>query len=248
MKSLYRLSAIALLLTSGAFASFINGGFESGDLTGWNSLGSASVSGPVDYIDEGAGILSPDSGNFSARLISQGATAEQIATQMGITLEELQATNLDPDTGDPTTATVGSLIWQTVTVNAGDVLQFRWNFVERDYMPYNDWAFYGIALNGDPAQVTTFASLFTVGPDGGATINGWTTLTVNIQQSGTYTFYFGVVNAFDEELDSDLWIDGAYAGDDPPAPTGEIPEPGTFVLLASGLGLLAAKYRSRKAA
>lgn len=247
MRRLYQLCAVVILLTGSALASFINGGFESGNLNGWSAVGQVEATSSVDYSSEGGGILSPDSGAYSARLVSRGATATEIATQMGLTLEELQATNLNEE-GLPTSATIGSLIWQTVTANAGDVLQFRWNFVERDYLPYDDWAFYGIALNGGPATVTKFASLGLVGPDPGTTINGWETLTVNITQSGTYTFYFGVVNALDEGLDSDLWIDGAYAGDTPPEPTGEIPEPSTVVLMLSGLAAVAGmKYRQRNA-
>lgn len=175
-----------------------------------------------------------------------GATAEEIAMQMGISLETLQNSNATTDFPAGTPAPIDSLNWQTVTVNGGDFLQFRWNFVERDYLPYDDWAFYGIAFEGGPAELTMFASLGSVGPDDGATINGWETLTVNITQSGTYTFYFGVANAFDEEGESDLRLDGSYSGDSPPEPNGAISESGTWVSIASGLGLLALRSRFRK--
>ncbi len=72
-------------------------------------------------------------------------------------------------------------------------------------------------------EVTKFASLASVGPDGGSTINGWSTLTVTIAQTGNYTFYFGVVNGFDSISPSELWLDGAYAGDAPPEIESRVP-------------------------
>jgi hypothetical protein len=108
------------------------------------------------------------------------------------------------------------------------------------YLPYDDYAFYGISFEGGPAQVTKFASLGSVGPGTGSTINGWETLNVLFPNTGDYTMYFGVLNVQDMGLDSELWIDGVGE----PVVSG-VPEPGNVM----GLGLLisaGALLRSRR--
>lgn len=225
-------AAIFLSIGGNANAAIVNGGFESGALSPWSSLGNAGVATSGAY---SVGTVSAQSGNYAAQMSTNGISAATLASQMGISESALEASN------GGTNATNGSMIYQSTSANAGDSFTFKWNFVEQDYVPYDDWAFYGISLNGGPASVTKFASLATVGAGTGSTINGWETLTVNITQSGNYTFYFGIVNALDTSLNSDLWIDGITG-------TGSldnsVPEPGTLALL--GLGLLGAAASRRK--
>lgn len=211
-----------------AAAGIINGGFETGDFSGWTTLGNMSVSTGASY--GAAGSVNPESGTYSALLNSNNVSAANLAAAMGVSEATLEASNGGVD------ATNGSLLYQTVSANAGDTLSFNWNFVEQDYLPYDDWAFYGISVDGGPATVTKFASLGDVGPDPGTTVNGWETLTVNITQTGSYTFYFGIVNAIDFQLDSRLWMDGVSGS----GSLGAVPEPtslaifGTICLFAGG--------------
>jgi len=105
------------------------------------------------------------------------------------------------------------------------------------YLPFDDWAFYGISLNGAPASITKFASLASVGPGAGSTINGWQPLTVNIVETGDYTFNFGIVNALDSALNSDLFIDGADVSATPISPPfSPVPEPSNVILLGLMIG------------
>ena len=226
-----KILATALLLTTSisAQAAIINGGFETGNLDNWSSSGSVSASA-------GDSLVSPFDGSFSAKLTTQGTTAAGLASIMGISEATLEASN------GGINATDGSLIYQSTYAEVGDSFTFNWNFVEKDYVPYDDWAFYGISLNGAAADITKFASLATVGPGGGTTVNGWESLTVNITATGNYTFYFGIVNALDTALDSDLWIDG-FSGTGSLDPNA-IPEPAPLALM--GLGLVALSLSRKK--
>ncbi len=234
-KAFLATAAVAALATGfEAQAAFVNSGFESG-MASWTVQGNAVASTGQTY---SVGTVNPDSGTTAAKIVSNGATAAALASTMGVSEATLEASN------GGINATNGALIYQTTTAQAGDSFTFRWNFVEQDYVPFDDWAFYGVSLDGGPASITKFASLATVGPSGGSTINGWTDLTYNITQSGNYTFYFGIVNALDTALDSDLWIDNVSG-------TGtlksDVPEPGSLALVGLGLaGLFTASRRKAK--
>jgi hypothetical protein len=209
-------------------AAVINGGFESGSLSGWNSLGNVSVSSGISY--GVAGSVLPDTGSFAARLIAGGQTAGTLASAMGISESALEASNQGVNAFD------GSLVSQTISAIAGDKLQFRWNFAEKDgylngvnSLLFDDWAFFGIQFNGNPTEVSSLASVAGTGPTTGCTVGGWETLTVDITDSGDYTFYFGVVNGIDGMQDSELWLDGGVISG-----ISAVPEPGSLL----GLGLL----------
>ncbi|GAB3023571.1 PEP-CTERM sorting domain-containing protein [Bowmanella dokdonensis] len=226
-------AAGALLVTFSSNATLINPGFEEGSLSGWSSSGSVSVTSSANL---DAGTVSPFEGSFMAELVSAATSASELAAIMGVSEATLEATNAGVN------ATNGSLLYQSTSAQAGDSFTFNWNFVEQDYLPYDDWAFYGIRLGNGATELFKFASLGTVGPGNGSTINGWEALTVNIDVTGDYTFYFGIVNALDTSLDSRLFIDGITGtGTLDPNP---VPAPATIALL--GLGLLAMRLRNAR--
>ena len=224
-------SLCLLTLSSTASAGLINAGFEDGDLSNWNVTGDVTVTQSIaDFQTDtfgGIGIINTFEGLYMAELSAGQVAANTLASIMGVTEATLEATNGGAN------ATDGSLMYQSTTANAGDTFTFNWNFVEEDYIPFDDWAFYGIQFENEATQLFKFASLGVTGPSSGATINGWESLSVNISQTGGYKFYFGIVNTQDTNLDSTLFIDGISG-------TGtlstSVPEPSSLAIL--GLGLL----------
>lgn len=222
------ISGLLALASFSSQAGLINSSFETGDLSSWNSSGLATVDGTVNY--GSAGSISPFDGVNAAHLMSTGATAVELASLMGITEVVLE------DSNGSANATTGSMIHQSISnVSVGDNFTFSWNFVENDYLPFDDWAFYGISIDGGPAEVSKLASLGSVGPSAGTTINGWEQVSLDITQAGDYTFYFGIVNAVDMGINSDLWIDGVSIDTTP------VPTPSTIAIFALGIIGLAAR-------
>ncbi|MCL4784240.1 MAG: hypothetical protein KJZ70_14505 [Bryobacterales bacterium] len=228
-----RILASVVLASGLASAAILNGGFESGDLADWSAVGDVSASTGYGYVE--IAFVSPDAGLYAARLIAQDTSSDTIAAQMSIDTATLAASN------GGITPTDGALLWQSTFANAGDVLQFRWNFVGLDEGGiFNDWSFFGVQFESNPTVLTRLASIEDVRA-AESEISGWTTQTISITQTGNYTLYFGVVNATDNIAPSDLWIDGVESGS-------EVPEPATLALLAPVLAaiLLRSRGKNRK--
>ncbi|MCC6263938.1 MAG: PEP-CTERM sorting domain-containing protein [Bryobacterales bacterium] len=215
-----------LVLASGlAGASLLNGGFESIESGAWEKDGYVDVSSGRAY--GAAQDVLPDSGEYAMRLVSMRSPLSLFVDRMSIDVEILSASNGD------VLPNPGALIWQSAAVEAGDTLEFRWNFVSDDNLDFDDWAFYGIQFESIATQLTRIASVASVGPatEDGPTISGWTTHRVVLPQSGTYTIYFGIVNAINDRNSSELWVDNVSIQSDS-GPGSEVPEPATFALLA----------------
>ena len=237
MKKRIILSGLLMLTTFASNAALINSGFEEGDFSSWDSTGNVSVDQTISY---GApGDVNPFEGSFAAHLLAGGTSASDLAATMGITEAVFEASN------GGLNATFGSMISQTTSAVSGDSFIFNWNFVEHDYLPYDDWAFYAFSIDGGPAQVTKFASLDSVGPTTGTTVNGWEQVTFDITQDGDYTFYFGVVNAVDNGLPSALWVDGLTGtGTLETRPT-SVAEPASLVLFSLSAFLIGVSRRRK---
>ncbi|WYL99109.1 MAG: PEP-CTERM sorting domain-containing protein [Gloeotrichia echinulata DVL01] len=165
------------------------------DLTGWETIGNVSNN------NNGGILLSTSAGDNDT----------EIESFLGLSSGDLDAlNNID--------ATIGSAIKNSITVEAGDVLNFNWQFETFDYLPYNDFSFYSIG-----SSVNKLADVSQVG-DFGQTASQ-TSYTFNT--GGTYTVGFGVVNATDTAAQSNLTVGTS------------VPEPLTIfgTLTAAGFGV-----------
>ena len=103
-------------------------------------------------------------------------------------------------------ATEGSAFQASENGIAGDSITFNFNFKSTDYLPYADYAFYGINQN-----IYSLAELGIDTADGGSK-KGSFTYTLSEKDfegktSGTFKFFLGVVDAIDKKYNSLLTID-----------------------------------------
>jgi len=204
-------------------ATLINGGFETGDFTGWTTLGETSIetsafgSGPTQGTSQAS--LSTEGAAFAGSIIE-----EFLGLDPG-SLDNL-GTSLDflPFPGG--VASQGSAIRQTFTANAGDLLTFDWNFLTNDpslFPTFNDFSFVSISSLSDlasttfPAVISPMTRFFQE--------TGFQPFSFTIPTTGTYTLGIGVTDWRDTTKDSVLLVDNVQLA--------SVPEP------TSTLGLLA---------
>ncbi len=231
--------AVLAVVCSGpqrAEATFTNGSFETGDFTGWATIGSTSIE--TAAFDSG-----PTDGTFQAFLLTEGARVSDtdIEAALNLTpgaLDALSATT--PGGGD---ATEGSAISQVLMVNAGDILSFDVNFLTNEFTPedsFNDFSFF--LSFGDSTLIADTNAVFALSPTRFDEETGFLTITQVIPTSGTFTLGFGVLDVGDMIVDSAILVDNVFIDSVIPNP-----EPGTMMLMGSGLlGLLGYGWRRKQ--
>jgi hypothetical protein len=197
-----KLTLATLSVSASAFASanIVNGDFATGDLTGWSSVGNVGVSSNV------------------AGLITNYASADDVAALLGTTHDALNNVG-------GVTATIGSAIAQTFTMDKDGSVSFTWAHNSGDYMPFNDFSV--VSIDGNLTLLSNVASTGNFGS------TGWKTSTFSLS-AGTHTIGFGIVNALDGSVDSNLQIAGVQA----------VPEPMSMVALATGAAALLRRRRN----
>ena len=201
--------------TASAFALFTSTSQAqsgTGSLAGWNVLGDAitlngSITVTTAFLD-GAGDAA---GNLSGNPAADVAAIESAAGIVPFGLD------LPPDHF----ATEGSLVGQSFTAAAGQVLSFDWSFATRDDL-FPDHAF--VVIDG---RLTTLAT--TAKPGGGLRSFAHT-----VARTGQVRLTSGVVDTDDFNGVSSLSIGNLQLG----AVAAPVPEPSTWALFGAGLGVL----------
>jgi hypothetical protein len=210
-----------------SYADVINGGFETGDLTGWTLVGLGQATG------SGIGVTPPD-GSYQADIETTGnltAYAPAIVASLGVTESAIEGLGA----GTPVN---GTAISQDVTVSAGDTLSFDWNFATDELTEpsmFNDFGYFTISGSAYLLASRNSSTYNTVSPPAGYEgQTGWATQSYTFASAGTYTIGFGVFNVGDSGYDSALLLDAVMI------PT---PEPPSIVLLALGLSAVLLRRR-----
>ena len=223
------LSLATLCVASPSDAAIINGGFETGNFTGWTTIGNTSI--------KTAGFGSgPTQENYEALVTNRSGSisAPNLETFLGVEAGSL-------NTLGNGNVTNGSAIKQTFTANAGDVLTFDGNFLKnKEPDPiFNDFAF--VSLN----SLSTLASPLTSSLVPFSAFDqqtGFKPFAFTIPTSGTYTLGLGVSNVTDTVGDSGLLVDGVRLE--------AVPEPSSVLgILALAVGAASSRLlRKHKAA
>ena len=230
-KPLLFIASICLLATTiPAQAVVVNGGYETGILSGWSSIGAA-------HVDTAVIGVAPTQGTFHAYIDNTGNFAAPIATVVPF-LGVPGSSILGLGAGPPTT---GSAIKQSVTVSAGDVLSFDWNFLTDEWNEaptFNDFAIFSVDTvpNFLASRNSTFSTLNLLSPPAG--FDGQTnyaTQTYTFPSAGTFTLSFAVFNVGDAGHNSVLLVDAVSIS--------VVPEPASLGLL--GAGAMLAKRRRK---
>ncbi len=231
--------AALLYAAAPAGAVTINPGFETGDTSGWTTVGGASV------VDSGFGVA-PTEGSYQLLMTtgSGAVTANATETAMGLpnqTIRKIFRDHIErPGESSGKGVIDGSAVQQSFDVVAvGDLITFDWNFLTDEFTRnpaepdlYTDFL-WGYLEGPSSTQEFVFAhanqgaSNFSASSSTFDQETGYQTFAFTFTEAGTYTLTLGIHDVEDVDYNTGVVFDGfrLIRG----------PEPNTFLLVAGGL-------------
>jgi hypothetical protein len=181
-----------------------NGGFEQGT-TGWEASGHATT-------ETASFGEAPHQGAKQALITNRNQAAGNVPVSELESFLKLSRGRISAiSSGTPT---AGSAIRQTIQVQAGDVVTFRFSFLTNESTPagaYNDLACFSYSGASENAVVLlsdTHASGFADSPTTLKASTGYRTYQHTFTTGGQVTIGFAVIDAKDTGYDSALLLDG----------------------------------------
>ena len=170
-------------------------GFESGTFSGFSTLGN------TDIETASFGVF-PTEGNFQALLSTSGFGASEADIEDFLSLSSGSLDALGNGN-----ATAGSAIrLDSITVEAGEILSFDWNFLTDEFTPtfFND---FGFVVIGEASTLANTNDIFTLSPSSFNEETGYQQFEFTFDTAGTYDIGFGVIDVGDTVVDSGLLVD-----------------------------------------
>ncbi|RYZ56040.1 MAG: HYR domain-containing protein [Sphingobacteriales bacterium] len=206
---------LSAFLANPAQAQIGNSGFENGSLAPWSTMANASASTGFTELNW---TVNP-SGSYMAMLEpTSGFYQNDAEANLGLTMGALHAFN----SGLFNTATNFGAMKQDISLAAGQTIVLYWNYVSRDYSPFNDGI---IATLVGPSGYQSIQLLAVTSNSFGNTqaiqtgsygSTGWHPVTFTASAAGIYTLGFACFNTGDEVVDPILSIDNAPGGTSAP--------------------------------
>ena len=170
---------------------FTNAGFEN-DLIGWTYGGAIVSTGASITVTNGVWTIQP-ADNKMAQIEPNTAI---LAAETALGLTDSQLVNIDQITN------VGYIV-QEVTLSAGESVTMHWNYVSRDYAPYDDGSFASLTGPGGHQKFVILVRTTSNGlvdATGSYGSSGWHTVTLTAGSTGgTYNIGFGCFNHQDTD-------------------------------------------------
>jgi hypothetical protein len=196
---MFKLPTLTLITVAGLLvataeispAAVVNGSFETGNFSDWNTSGQASV-------ETSSFQVTPVNGSYQAVLqtcVFVGACDDNQPLTNASNLESFLS--LSGNQLSNLSVVEGSAIKQTITANAGDIFSFSWNFLTDEDaadVDYSDFAFF--TLNNTLYSLADTQSSFPVNPSFSHLTKetGYQPYTITISVTGDYILGFGVVD------------------------------------------------------
>jgi len=210
------IAAIALLVFGALFqpvmalndSPFANAGFED-NLIGWIYSGAIISTGASITVDDGVWTIQPADNKMAQ--IEPDTTTSNAESALGLTNSQLVNVN--------GIANVGYIV-REITLSAGESVTMHWNYVSRDYEPYDDGSFASLTGPGGHQKFVILVRTTSNGlvdATGSYGSSGWHTVTLTAGSTGgTYNIGFGCFNDQDTDYNPILFVDNAAGGTSTP--------------------------------
>ena len=175
-----------------------NAGFESGDLSEWAASGSALA------VTDSIGV-EPVQGQFQVRINNFNTSQTRTQTERFLGIDRFSLDQLVNGSVQRASA-----IKREFTVEAGDILEFDWNFLTDEASAEGNLDFGFVSISPGLGAVTLASSadnLTSSDTDEFFRESGYLAAEYQFEESGTYTIGFGVTNEGGELFDSTLLVD-----------------------------------------